>query len=159
MQTWGVCKNLQELSVRLVQEKTVHLGRECCKPNINDNVWIEGLRKQRHIGENLPGQWLILMSNFKIYLDRPNSSWAQSDASRMAPPEPRGLTRLPWRTNLGIIISRMITFETLERLHYNQQPVDGSLGQRLQLGGKELGASEDWEEVLGNSLHKCLQWK
>ena len=46
------------------------------------------------------------MSYFQIYLDRPNSSWAQSDASRMAPPEPRGLTRLPWRTNLGIIITR-----------------------------------------------------
>ena len=113
------------------------------KASINESVWIEGLKKQHFKEENLPEQWLFLMSNFKIYLDRPNSSWAQSEASRMAPPEPRGLTRLPWRTNLGIIISRMITFETLERLHYNQQPVDGSLGQRLQLGGKELGASED----------------
>ena len=33
-------------------------------------------------------------------LESPNSSWAQSEASLIAPPEPRGRTKLPCSTNL-----------------------------------------------------------
>ena len=35
--------------------------------------------------------------------------------------------------------------------------MDGSLCQWLQLHGKELGAGEDGEEILGNSFHKGLK--
>ena len=35
--------------------------------------------------------------------------------------------------------------------------MDGSLCQWLQLHGKELGAGEDGEEILGNSFHKSLE--
>ena len=36
--------------------------------------------------------------------------------------------------------------------------MDGSLCQWLQLHGKELGAGEDGEEILGNSFHEGLKY-